>query len=66
VNNMKYRGRKQTTIQYVMCITDMDLCLTFVYACWEGSAHDSSIFAMCVNDPTLYFPMPKEGIITKK
>jgi hypothetical protein len=65
-NNMKYRGRKQTTTQNVMCVTDMDLCFTFVYAGWEGSAHDSRIFAMCVNDPTLRFPKPKEGIMTNK
>jgi hypothetical protein len=44
-----------------MCVVDLDLCFTFVYAGWEGSAHDARIFTMCVNDLTLRFPTPKEG-----
>jgi hypothetical protein len=48
-----------------MCVADLDLYFTYVYAGWEGSAHDSLIFTMCVNDPTLRFPTPKDGIVPR-
>jgi len=60
-----YRGRKHTTTQNVMCVADLDLYFTYVYAGWEGSAHDSLIFTMCVNDPMLRFPTPKDGIVPR-
>ncbi|XP_062151866.1 uncharacterized protein LOC133860239 [Alnus glutinosa] len=44
-----------------MCVIDLDLCFTYVYTGKEGSAHDSRIFTMCVNDLTLSFPTPKES-----
>ena len=47
-----------------MCVADMDLCFTYVYAGWEGSAHDARIFTMCVNDPRLKFLTPVEGIVS--
>jgi hypothetical protein len=46
-----------------MCVADMDLCFTYVYAGWEGSAHAARIFIMCVNDPMLKFPTPVGGIV---
>jgi hypothetical protein len=36
-----YRDRKHTTTQNVRCVADLDLNFTYVYAGWEGSAHDS-------------------------
>ncbi|XP_059449435.1 uncharacterized protein LOC132180551 [Corylus avellana] len=61
VSNKKhihYRGRKCTTTQNVMCVVDLDLCFTYVYARWEGSTHDARIFTMCVSDSMLKFPTP--------
>ena len=47
-----------------MCVADIDLCFTYVYAGWEGSAHDARIFTMCVNDLRLKFLTPVEGIVS--
>jgi hypothetical protein len=46
-----YRGRKSTTTQNVMYMVDFDLCFTYIYAGWEGFAHDSRVFIECINDP---------------
>jgi hypothetical protein len=40
-----YRSRKKKATQNVMCVVDMDLCFTYVYAGWERSAHDSRMSA---------------------
>ncbi|XP_059433235.1 uncharacterized protein LOC132166408 [Corylus avellana] len=56
--HIHYRGRKCTTTQNVMCVVDLDLCFTYVYAGWEGSTHDARIFTMCVNDSRLKFSTP--------
>jgi hypothetical protein len=44
--HLHFRGRKCTITQNVMCVADMDLCFTYVYAGWEGSAHDARIFTI--------------------
>jgi hypothetical protein len=56
-----YRGRKSTITQNVMCVVDFDLCFTYIYADWEGSAHDSRVFIEFINDPNVCFPTSVEG-----
>ena len=62
--HLHFRGRKCTTTQNVMCVVDVDLCFTYIYVGWEGSAHDARIFTMCVNDPRLKFFTPVGGIVS--
>jgi hypothetical protein len=62
-NVLPFIGRKKTPTQNVMCVTDFDLCFTFVCSGWEGSAHDSRIFTSTINDPVMRFPTPAEGSI---
>jgi hypothetical protein len=64
-NSAPWRSRKSTTSQNIMCAVDFDLCFTFVYAGWEGSAHDSRIFVQCINSPETQFPAPIGGTILK-
>lgn len=40
-----FRGRKHYTTQNVMAAVDFDLKFTYVFAGWEGSAHDALILA---------------------
>ncbi len=60
-NVVPFIGRKKTPTQNVMCVTDFDLCFTFVCSGWEGSAHDSRIFTSTINDPVMRFLTPAEG-----
>ena len=39
-----YIGRKWTPTQNVMAVCDFRMCFTFVWAGWEGTAHDTRIF----------------------
>jgi len=67
-NSMPHRGRKSTTTQNAMWVTDLDLCFTYVCTSWEGSVHDSRIFFFteCINDFEIRFPTLAEGVITIK
>ncbi|XP_062161996.1 uncharacterized protein LOC133869034 [Alnus glutinosa] len=59
-NDVPFRGKSSTPTQNVMCVTNFDLCFTFVCSGWEGSAHDARIFTETINDPTMNFPTPDE------
>ncbi|XP_075492429.1 uncharacterized protein LOC142530477 [Primulina tabacum] len=54
-------GRKGYTSTNVMAVCDFDMCFTFVWAGWEGSAHDSKIFKEAMPRERLHFPLPPEG-----
>ncbi|XP_073282363.1 protein ALP1-like isoform X3 [Primulina huaijiensis] len=54
-------GRKGYTSTNVMAVCDFDMCFTFVWAGWEGSAHDSKIFKEAMRRERLHFPLPPEG-----
>ncbi|RZC18755.1 hypothetical protein D0Y65_005827 [Glycine soja] len=56
-----YIGRKGYTITNVMAVCDFSLCFTFVWAGWEGSAHDTKIFMEALCKPALHFPHPPQG-----
>jgi hypothetical protein len=45
-----------------MAVCDFDMCFTFVWPGWEGSAHDTRIFLEATRDPSLHFPHPLDDI----
>ncbi|KHN49091.1 hypothetical protein glysoja_045582, partial [Glycine soja] len=44
------------TTTNVMAVCDFSMCFTFVWAGWEGSAHDTKIFMEALRKPALHFP----------
>lgn len=57
-----YIGRSGKPTQNVMAVCDFNMCFTFVYAGWEGTAHDTRIFFRALRTPELKFPHPPLGI----
>ncbi|XP_042487124.1 putative nuclease HARBI1 isoform X3 [Macadamia integrifolia] len=57
----RYRNRKALITQNVMCACSFDMRFTFVYAGWEGSAHDARVFEEARSNATLGFPHPPPG-----
>ncbi|XP_021807355.1 uncharacterized protein LOC110751234 [Prunus avium] len=53
-----YIGRKGITTQNIMVVCEFNMCFTFAWAAWEGSAHDARIFMDALRIPTLKFPRP--------
>eukprot|EP00256_Glycine_max_P051488 XP_014617519.1 putative nuclease HARBI1 [Glycine max] len=56
-----YIGWKGYTTTNVMVVCDFSMCFTFVWAGWEGSAHDTKIFMEALRKPALHFPHPPQG-----
>ncbi|XP_059451159.1 protein ALP1-like [Corylus avellana] len=56
-----YIGRKWTPTQNVMAVCDFRMCFTFVWAGWEGTAHDTRIFLEAIRKDELRFPHPPRG-----
>ncbi|XP_052621108.1 uncharacterized protein LOC128126966 [Lactuca sativa] len=55
----RYRGRgKGECYQNVIGICDFDMIFTFVWAGWEGIAHDSKVLKEVAFNPTSGFPFP--------
>ncbi|XP_076940643.1 uncharacterized protein LOC143609906 [Bidens hawaiensis] len=54
----KYIGRKGYATQDIMAACDFNMCFTFVWAGWEGAAHDTRIFNEALQRPDLKFPYP--------
>ena len=55
-------GRKGYLTQNIMAACDFDMCFTFAWLGWEGSAHDTRIFHDAIRDPTAVgFPVSKNG-----
>jgi hypothetical protein len=44
-----------------MAACSFDMQFTFVWAGWEGSAHDTRIFLEAIDNPRIKFPKPPEG-----
>ncbi|KAM3266436.1 putative nuclease HARBI1 [Capsicum annuum] len=57
-DQIKYIGRKGFTSQNVMPVCDWDMCFTFVWPGWEGTAHDARIFNQALKRSDLNFPHP--------
>ncbi|XP_076938002.1 uncharacterized protein LOC143605954 [Bidens hawaiensis] len=51
-------GRKGYATQNIMAACDFNMCFTFVWAGWEGTAHDTRIFNEALQIPNLKFPHP--------
>ena len=56
-----YIGRKGTPTQNVMVVCDFNMCLTFAWAGWEGTTHDTRIFLEALRRENLHFPHPPTG-----
>ncbi|CAI9287724.1 unnamed protein product [Lactuca saligna] len=54
----KYIGRKGYATQNIMAVCDFNMCFTFVWAGWEGTAHDTRIFNEALQRSDLNFPYP--------
>ncbi|KAL4556017.1 hypothetical protein LXL04_038652 [Taraxacum kok-saghyz] len=54
----KYIGRKGHATQNIMAVCDFNMCFTFVWAGWEGTAHDTRIFNEALERSELHFPRP--------
>jgi hypothetical protein len=57
-----YIGRKGIPTQNVMAACDFDMRFTFVWAGWEGTAHDTRIFLEAIRKEELRFPHPSRGL----
>ena len=44
-----------------MVACSFDIQFTFVWAGWEGSAHDTRIFHEAIDSSIIKFPKPPEG-----
>jgi len=49
-------------MQNIMAACSFDMQFTFVWAGWEGSAHDTRIFHEAIGNTNIQFPRPQEGI----
>ncbi|KAK8935680.1 hypothetical protein KSP39_PZI013069 [Platanthera zijinensis] len=63
VDQVRYIERHGMMTQNVMADCDFNMCFTFALTGWEGSAHDSRIFARALTDDRLHFPHPPKGIL---
>ena len=57
-----YIGRKWTPTHNVMAVCDFCMYFTFVWAGWEGTAHDTRIFLEAIRKEELRFPHPLRGL----
>ena len=61
-----YRGRgrgrgRGECYQNVLAICDFNMTFTFVWAGWEGVAHDSRVLSETMSNPENNFPIPPPG-----
>ena len=57
-----YRGRgRGECYQNVLAICDFNMIFTFVWAGWEGVAHDSRVLSKTMRNPENNFPIPPPG-----
>uniref|UniRef100_A0A6N2MWC7 Uncharacterized protein n=1 Tax=Salix viminalis TaxID=40686 RepID=A0A6N2MWC7_SALVM len=54
-------GRKGEPTQNIMAACSFDMQFTFVWARWEGSAHDTRIFLEAIDSTSIKFSKPPEG-----
>ena len=60
-NQVAFIGRKGVPTQNIMVACSFNMQFTFVWAGWEGSAHDTHIFHDAINNNNIKFPKPPEG-----
>ena len=57
-----YRGRgREECYQNFLAICDFNMIFTFVWAGWEGVAHDSRVLSVTMRNPENNFPIPPPG-----
>ncbi|KAF5443105.1 hypothetical protein F2P56_035693 [Juglans regia] len=56
-----YLSCYQQVSQNVLAACDFDMKFTFIYAGWEGTAHDARLFMDALSRPGIDFPLPPEG-----
>ncbi|XP_073152238.1 uncharacterized protein [Henckelia pumila] len=54
-----YIGRKGFPTKNILAVVDFNMCFTFVWAGWEGAAHDNRIFGEAIRRSELNFSHPK-------
>nr|XP_034896189.1 protein ALP1-like [Populus alba] len=60
-NQIPFIGRKGVPTQNVMATCSFDMQFMFVWAGWEGSAHDTRIFVEAIDNSNINFPKPLKG-----
>ncbi|XP_011015239.1 PREDICTED: uncharacterized protein LOC105118883, partial [Populus euphratica] len=60
-NQIPFIGRKGIPTQNIMAACSFDMQFMFVWAGWEGSAHDTRIFLEAIDNNNIKFPKPPEG-----
>ena len=60
---MAYTNRHGVQSQNVLAVCDHDMRFVYVYALWEGSAHDAKVLDGALTGPN-HFPMLPSGIIS--
>ncbi|GKE71441.1 putative nuclease HARBI1 isoform X1 [Tanacetum coccineum] len=50
--------KKGYATQNIMAACDLNMCFTFVWAGWEGTAHDTRIYNEALRRPEVKFPVP--------
>ena len=63
-NQIPFIERKGVPTQNIMAACNFDMRFTFVWAGWEGSAHDIRIFHEAIGNINIKFPTPPEGRYT--
>ncbi|XP_042939606.1 uncharacterized protein LOC122274656 [Carya illinoinensis] len=56
-----YISRYHLVSKNVLAACDFDMKFTFIYAGWEGTAHDARIFMNALTRLRINFPLPPEG-----
>ena len=56
-------GRNNEISQNVLAACSFDMCFTYIWAGWEGTAHDNRILWEAINTPRVKFPHPPPGIV---
>ncbi|XLS46300.1 hypothetical protein HN51_003165, partial [Arachis hypogaea] len=60
---ISYIGRKEITTTNVTAVYDFNMCFTFVWVSWKGSAHNTKIFNQAMRKQSLHFPLPLKVLI---
>ena len=59
---MAYTNRHGVQLQNVLAVCDHDMRFVYMYAGWEGSAHNARVLDGALTGPN-HFPVPPTGII---
>ncbi|KAJ3680823.1 hypothetical protein LUZ60_015312 [Juncus effusus] len=60
-DQVRYRGKRSSQTQNIMCACAFNMCFTFVMTGWEGTANDSRIFLETITKSSNSFPLPPPG-----